>query len=81
MPADRSGQRAPRASPRRMVEGGGHPQKPLRPARAVRPRKFFCNFPAGARLWIVASGLWITRITRPARDGAYMAPQTSRFDA
>ena len=29
----------------------------------------------------VASGLWITRITRPARDGAYMASQTSRFNA
>ena len=29
----------------------------------------------------VASGLWITRITRPARDDAYIAPQTSRFDA
>jgi hypothetical protein len=25
-------------------------------------------------LGIVASGLWITRITRPARDGAYIAP-------
>jgi hypothetical protein len=53
----------------------------------LRPRKLFVFFETGFSqaygqrvghispfLEIVASGLWITRITRPARDGAYMAP-------
>jgi hypothetical protein len=52
----------------------------------ICPRKLFVFFETGFSQappfsGSETSGLWITRITRPARDDAYIAPQTSRFDA